>query len=80
MQYTVIDLSPIAVVFIAIIATLIYRSLFLRSEQKRIDPVKMAHDAAKARGLVRSPYTGSYVTPEHIERQRAQYNPFEELK
>ena len=80
MQYSVIDLSPIAVVVIAIIAALIYRSLFLRSEQKRIDPVKMAHDAAKARGLVMSPYTGSYVTREHIERQRAQYSPLEELK
>ena len=80
MQYTVIDLSPIAVVVIAIIATLIYRSLFLRREQKRVDPVKMAHDAAKARGLLLSPYTGSYVTREHIERQRAQYNPLEDMK
>ena len=80
MQYTVIDMSPIAVVVIAIIAASLYRSLFLRSEQKRVDPVKMAHDAAKARGLVMSPYTGSYVTPEHIERQRAQYNPLEEMK
>lgn len=80
MQYTVIDLSPIAVVVIAIIAASLYRSLFLRREQKRIDPVKMAHDAAKARGLVMSPYTGSYVTREHIERQRAQYNPLEEMK
>ena len=80
MQYTVIDMSPIAVVVIAIIATLIYRSLFLRREQKRVDLVKMAHDAAKERGLVLSPYTGSYVTREHVERQRAQYNPLEELK
>ena len=80
MQYTVIDLSPIAVAVIAIIATLIYRSLFLRREQKRVDLVKMAEDAAKARGLVMSPYTGSYVTREHIERQRAQYNPLEEMK
>lgn len=80
MQYSVIDLSPIAVVVIAIIAASLYRSLFLRREQKRIDPVKMAHDAAKARGLVLSPYTGSYVTREHIERQRAQYNPLEEMK
>lgn len=77
MQYTVIDLS---VLIVAIIAALIYRSLFLRSEQKRVDPVKMMEDAAKARGLVMSPYTGSYVTREHIERQRAQYNPFEEMK
>lgn len=77
MQYTVIDLS---VLIVAIIAALIYRSLFLRREQKRVDPVKMAHDAAKARGLVLSPYTGSYVTREHVERQRAQYNPLEELK
>ena len=80
MQYSVIDLSPIAVVVIAIIAVSLYRSLFLRREQKRIDPVKMAEDAAKARGLVLSPYTGSYVTREHIERQRAQYNPLEDLK
>ena len=77
MQYTVIDTS---VLIVAIIAALIYRSLFLRSEQKRVDPVKMAHDAAKARGLVMSPYTGSYVTREHIERQRAQYNPLEGMK
>lgn len=77
MQYTVIDLS---ILIIAIIAALIYRSLFLRRTQKRIDPVKMAEDAAKARGLVMSPYTGSYVTREHIERQRAQYNPLEDLK
>ena len=80
MQYTVIDLSLVAVVVIAIIAASLYRSLFLRREQKRIDPVKMAEDAAKARGLVLSPYTGSYVTREHIERQRAQYNPLEDLK
>ena len=77
MQYTVIDLS---VLIIAIIAALIYRAWFLRRTQKRIDPVKMAEDAAKARGLVLSPYTGSYVTREHIERQRAQYNPLEDLK
>ena len=77
MQYTVIDLS---VLIIAIIAVLIYRLWFLRHTQKRIDPVKMAEDAAKARGLVLSPYTGSYVTREHIERQRAQYNPLEEMK
>ena len=80
MQPTVIDLSPIVTVIIAIIAALMYRAWFLRREQKRIDPVKMAQDAAKARGLVLSPYTGSYVTREHIERQRAQYNPLEELK
>ena len=77
MQYTVIDLS---VLIIAIIAASLYRVWFLRRTQKRIDPVKMAHDAAKARGLVLSPYTGSYVTREHIERQRAQYNPLEEMK
>ena len=77
MQYTVIDLSTL---IIAIIAVLIYRVWFLRRTQKRIDPVKMAEDAAKARGLVLSPYTGSYVTREHIERQRAQYNPLEDLK
>ena len=77
MQYTVIDLS---VLIIAIIAASLYRLWFLRRTQKRIDPVKMAEDAAKARGLVLSPYTGSYVTREHIERQRAQYSPLEELK
>ena len=77
MQYTVIDLS---VLIVAIIAASLYRVWFLRHTQKRIDPVKMAHDAAKARGLVLSPYTGSYVTREHIERQRAQYNPLEDLK
>ena len=77
MQYTVIDLS---VLIIAIIAASLYRVWFLRRTQKRIDPVKMAEDAAKARGLVLSPYTGSYVTREHIERQRAQYSPLEELK
>ena len=77
MQYTVIDLS---VLIVAIIAASLYRVWFLRRTQKRIDPVKMAEDAAKARGLVLSPYTGSYVTREHIERQRAQYNPLEELK
>ena len=77
MQYTVIDLS---VLIIAIIAASLYRLWFLRRTQKRVDPVKMAEDAAKARGLVLSPYTGSYVTREHIERQRAQYSPLEELK
>ena len=77
MQYTVIDLS---VLIVAIIAASLYRLWFLRRTQKRIDPVKMAEDAAKARGLVLSPYTGSYVTREHIERQRAQYNPLEDLK
>ena len=77
MQYTVIDLS---ILIIAIIAASLYRLWFLRRTQKRIDPVKMAEDAAKARGLVLSPYTGSYVTREHIERQRAQYSPLEELK
>ena len=77
MQYTVIDLS---VLIIAIIAASLYRVWFLSRTQKRIDPVKMAEDAAKARGLVLSPYTGSYVTREHIERQRAQYNPLEDLK
>ena len=77
MQYTVIDLS---VLIVAIIAASLYRVWFLRRTQKRIDPVKMAEDAAKARGLVLSPYTGSYVTREHIERQRAQYNPLEDLK
>ena len=77
MQYTVIDLS---VLIVAIIAALIYRSLRKNSEQKRVDHVKMAHDAAKARGLVMSPYTGSYVTREHVERQRAQYNPLEDMK
>ena len=77
MQYTVIDMS---VLIIAIIAASLYRVWFLRRTQNRIDPVKMAHDAAKARGLVLSPYTGSYVTREHIERHRAQYNPLEELK
>ena len=80
MQPTVIDLSPIVTVIIAIIAASLYRAWFLRREQKRIDPVKMAQDAAKARGLVLSPYTGSYVTREHVTRQRAQYNPLEELK
>ena len=77
MQYTVIDLS---VLIIAIIAASLYRVWFLRRTQKRIDPVKMAEDAAKARGLVLSPYTGSYVTREHVKRQRAQYNPLEDLK
>ena len=77
MQYTVIDLS---ILIIAIIAASLYRVWFLRHTQQRIDPVKMAHDAAKARGLVLSPYTGSYVTREHIERQRAQYSPLEDLK
>ena len=80
MQPTVIDLSPIVTVIIAIIAASLYRAWFLRREQKRIDPVKMAQDAAKARGLVLSPYTGSYVTREHVTRQRAQYNPLEALK
>ena len=80
MQPTVIDLSPVVTVIIAIIAASLYRVWFLRREQKRIDPVNMAQDAAKARGLVLSPYTGSYVTREHIERQRAQYNPLEDLK
>ena len=77
MQYTVIDLS---VLIVAIIAASLYRLWFLRRTQKRIDPVKMAEDAAKARGLVLSPYTGSYVTREHVKRQRAQYNPLEDLK
>lgn len=77
MQYTMIDLSAL---IIAIIAALIYRAWFMRREQKRIDPVKMTQDAAKARGLVLSPYTGSYVTREHVTRQRAQYNPLEDLK
>lgn len=77
MQYTVIDMS---VLIIAIIAASLYRVWFLRRTQKRIDPVKMAEDAAKARGLVLSPYTGSYVTREHVKRQRAQYNPLEDLK
>lgn len=77
MQYTVIDLS---VLIVAIIAASLYRVWFLRRTQKRIDPVKMAEDAAKARGLVMSPYTGSYVTREHVKRQRAQYNPLEDLK
>lgn len=77
MQYTVIDLS---ILIIAIIAASLYRLWFLRRTQKRIDPVKMAHDAAKARGLVMSPYTGSYVTREHVKSQRAQYNPLEDLK
>ena len=77
MQYTGIDLS---ILIIAIIAASLYRLWFLRRTQKRIDPVKMAEDAAKARGLVLSPYTGSYVTREHIERQRAQYSPLEDLK
>ena len=77
MQYTVIDLS---ILIIAIIAASLYRVWFLRRTQKRIDPVKMAEDAAKARGLVLSPYTGSYVTREHVKRQRAQYNPLEDLK
>ena len=77
MQYTVIDLSTL---IIAIIAALIYRLWFLRRTQKRIDPVKMADKEAKARGLVLSPYTGSYVTREHVNRQRAQYNPLEDLK
>ena len=80
MQPTVIDLSPIVTVIIAIIAASLYRAWFLRREQKRIDPVNMAQDAAKARGLVLSPYTGSYVTREHVKRQRAQYNPLEDLK
>ncbi len=74
MQYTVIDLSAL---IIAIIAASLYRALFLRREQKRVDPVKMARDTAKARGLVLSPYTGSYVTREHVTRQRAQYNPLD---
>ena len=77
MQYTVIDLS---VLIVAIIAASLYRLWFLRRTQKRVDPVKMAEDAAKARGLVLSPYTGSYVTREHVKRQRAQYNPLEEMK
>ena len=77
MQYTVIDLS---VLIIAIIAASLYRLWFLRRTQKRVDPVKMAEDAAKARGLVLSPYTGSYVTREHVKRQRAQYNPLEDMK
>ena len=77
MQYTVIDLS---VLIVAIIAASLYRVWFLRRTQKRIDPVKMAEDAAKARGLVLSPYTGSYVTREHVKRQRAQYNPLEDMK
>ena len=77
MQYTVIDLS---ILIIAIIAASLYRLWFLRRTQKRIDPVKMAEDAAKARGLVLSPYTGSYVTREHVKSQRAQYNPLEDLK
>ena len=77
MQYTVIDMS---VLIVAIIAASLYRLWFLRRTQKRIDPVKMAEDAAKARGLVLSPYTGSYVTREHVKRQRAQYNPLEDLK
>ena len=80
MQPTVIDLSPIVTVIIAIIAASLYRAWFLRREQKRIDPVKMADKEAKARGLVLSPYTGSYVTREHVKSQRAQYNPLEELK
>lgn len=80
MQPTVIDLSPIVTVIIAIIAASLYRAWFLRREQNRIDHVKMAQDAAKARGLVLSPYTGSYVTREHVTHQRAQYNPLEELK
>ena len=75
MQYTII--AVIAALLYAIIAALLYRLWFLRREQKRIDPVKMAHDAAKARGLVLSPYTGSYVTREHVTRQRAQYNPLD---
>ncbi len=77
MQYIVIDLP---ILIIVIIASSLYLLWFLRRTKKRIDPVKMAHDAAKARGLVLSPYTGSYVTREHIERQRAQYNPPEDLK
>ena len=77
MQYTVIDLSTL---IIAIIAASLYRLWFLRRTQKRIDPVKMAEDAAKARGLVLSPYTGSYVTREHVKSQRAQYSPLEDLK
>ena len=80
MQPTVIDLSPIVTVIIAIISASLYRAWFLRREQKRVDPVKMAQDAAEARGLVLSPYTGSYVTREHVTRQRAQYNPLEDLK
>lgn len=32
------------------------------------------------RGLVRSPYTGSWVTPAHIKRQREQYNPLEGIE
>ena len=77
MQYSVIDLSTL---IIDIISALIYRLWFLRRTQKRIDPVKMADKEAKARGLVLSPYTGSYVTREHVTRQRAQYNPLEELQ
>lgn len=74
-----IDLTPLVIVIIAAIAVSLYRTWFLPREQNRINPVTMAEYAAKQRGLVLSPYTGSYVTPEHVSRQREQYDPLKEL-
>lgn len=56
------------------------KRLYWRWRVAKSKPVRiMDNDEYERRmagiGLIRSPYTGSWVTPEHIKRQRDQYNP-----